>query len=179
MYNIPSIELKYLGRKIQTRRKALGLTQEQLAEKLNCSLTHLCRIEGGCKPGMDALLRICRVLGCSLDELLGLYPPDNQVIQRIISRVQTRPEREQRIALLLIDYLFMALDRLNDPEDPLSFPSSPEEHSEEYTTTTEALSAENTAAGSPANESAAPFQESFSPEIPAAEPATPENLLES
>lgn len=117
MYTIPTQELIYMGRKIQVRRKELGLTQEQLAEKIGCSLTHLCRIEGGFKPGLDALLRLCRVLGYSLDELLGIYPPDNPVMQEIFSCILSRPLREQYLALKALEQLFSIIDRLRDPKE--------------------------------------------------------------
>ena len=117
MYSIPPLELVCMGRKIQVRRKELGLTQEQLSEKIVCSLTHLCRIEGGFKPGLDALLRLCRVLGYSLDELLGICPPDNPVMQEISNRVLSRPLREQHLALQTLEQLFSVIDRLKDPDE--------------------------------------------------------------
>lgn len=117
MYNIEPQELIYMGRKIQARRKEMGLTQEQLAEKIGCSITHLCRIEGGSKPGLDALLRLSRVLGYSLDELLGIYPPDNPVLQETLNCILSRPVREQYLALQTIEQLFLTIDRLWDPEE--------------------------------------------------------------
>ena len=45
------------GRRIQKLRKAKGLTQEQLAERLNVSAVHLAKIETGKR-------------GCSLDILI-------------------------------------------------------------------------------------------------------------
>ena len=117
MDTINAQELVYMGRKIQIRRKSMGLTQEQLAEKIGCSLTHLCRIEGGFKPGLDALIRLCRVLGFSLDELLGIYPPDNPVLQEILSCVSSRPDREQYLALRTLQELFSVIDKLRDPDE--------------------------------------------------------------
>lgn len=114
MYSIHPQEYVYMGRKIQARRKDLGLTQEQLAEKLGCSITHLSRIEGGSKPGLDALLRMSRVLGYSLDMLLGVYPPENPVMQEITSLLLSRSTHEQYLALQHLENFFELIDQLED-----------------------------------------------------------------
>ena len=64
-----------LGRRIQARRKEIGMTQEELAEKINCSITHISRLESGSPPGLDMLIRLSYLLGYSLDEMVGLYLP--------------------------------------------------------------------------------------------------------
>lgn len=65
------IDYKKLGVSIRSKRKKLGLTQEELAEKVNLSPTHISNIETGkTKVSLQALILICNVLNCLIDELL-------------------------------------------------------------------------------------------------------------
>lgn len=54
------------GRKIQKRRKEMGITQEELADRLNLSRTHMGHIEQGRKsPSMEVLNKIAKALKTS------------------------------------------------------------------------------------------------------------------
>lgn len=56
---------------IARRRIALGLTQKQLAEVVGCYPKDICRWElGRHVPRGEALLKLSRVLGCTIDELM-------------------------------------------------------------------------------------------------------------
>jgi len=51
------------GRKIQKRRLAIGLTQENLADKANLSRTHMGHIEQGRRsPSLEVLNKIAKAL---------------------------------------------------------------------------------------------------------------------
>ncbi len=55
-----------LGGKIQRRRKELGYTQEELAEKINLSRTHMGHIEQNRKsPSLKVLGKIAKALKTS------------------------------------------------------------------------------------------------------------------
>lgn len=59
-----------LGRRIQTIRQKKGLTQEDLAEKLNISLSFLGAVEAGLKkPSISMLFKIAEKLGVEVKEL--------------------------------------------------------------------------------------------------------------
>ncbi len=59
-----------LGKNIKKRRKELGLTQEQLAEKLNMSLNFVGKIEVAfSKPSLDTLIEIAKVLNTTVAKL--------------------------------------------------------------------------------------------------------------
>lgn len=61
---------KELGRNIRKRRKELGLTQEELAEKLGIGHQSLSRIEQGVMaPKMDRLPLIAKSLKCTVADL--------------------------------------------------------------------------------------------------------------
>jgi len=62
---------KSLGKKVQRKRKELGLTQEQLAEKVGISLAYMGFIEQGrYAPSLEVLDRIARALRVKMNELL-------------------------------------------------------------------------------------------------------------
>ena len=56
--------------KLQNLRKANGLSQEQLAEKLNVSRQAVSKWETGAMPDMDNMIKLCRFFDCSLDYLM-------------------------------------------------------------------------------------------------------------
>ena len=105
---LANIQLDYkdLGRQIQLRRKQLNLTQEQLAEKIPCSLTHLCRIERGNKPGLEVLIRIATLLNISLDDLFCLFTPRDTTLMEIQRLLSNRTPAEKRKALDILTALF-------------------------------------------------------------------------
>lgn len=61
-----------LGSKIQDKRKALGLTQEQLADQLHVTRQTLSKWEGNIsKPDIDSLTAMAKIFGCSVNDLLA------------------------------------------------------------------------------------------------------------
>lgn len=63
-------ELNYItiGTKIKERRKAVGKTQEFLANALDVNASHICNIEAGrSSPSLTALINIANALECSVD----------------------------------------------------------------------------------------------------------------
>ena len=63
-------DLNYItvGTKIKERRKAVGRTQEFLANALDVNAIHICNIEAGrSSPSLTALVNIANALECSVD----------------------------------------------------------------------------------------------------------------
>ena len=63
-------DLNYItvGTKIKERRKAVGRTQEFLANALDVNASHICNIEAGrSSPSLTALVNIANALECSVD----------------------------------------------------------------------------------------------------------------
>lgn len=59
-----------LGKKVQKLRKNLGYSQEELAEKINISRTHIGHIEQGRKsPSFKVLDKIAKVLKVKISDL--------------------------------------------------------------------------------------------------------------
>lgn len=65
------MDLVAVGKRIKAAREREGMTQEELAEYVDMSATHISVIERG-KKGLrlENLVRIANVLGVSPDELL-------------------------------------------------------------------------------------------------------------
>lgn len=62
------LDFKAIGSKIRERRKALGITQEYIAEQLDVNPSHISNIEcGRANPSLTALIKIANTLHCSVD----------------------------------------------------------------------------------------------------------------
>ncbi len=62
---------------IADRRKSLGLTQAEVAQKLNVSFQAVSKWENGTLPATELLAQLAAMLGVSVDELLAV--PDTIV----------------------------------------------------------------------------------------------------
>lgn len=87
-----------MGQRIKAKRKELHLTQEQLAETCNISISFLGHIERGTRiASLETLYGLCRALDVSADYLLGLA--EEAFIKPIIADL-TREEIEAGVKLL-------------------------------------------------------------------------------
>lgn len=78
----------YIGQKIRKTRKARGLSQEQLAEKIGISTTHMSHIEtGNTKLSLPVFVNLAKVLEVRTDELIyDVKPiPRNIYIENIVN----------------------------------------------------------------------------------------------
>ena len=65
------MDLIKIGKYIAEKRKALGLTQKQLAEKLNMSDKSVSKWERGiCLPDVSIYMELCSILRISINEFL-------------------------------------------------------------------------------------------------------------
>jgi len=72
-----------IGANIKTKRRELGLNQEDLAQKLRLTQANISRIEASSKgPSAEMLLAIAEVLGCDVRELMGVE--DNSKSRQIL-----------------------------------------------------------------------------------------------
>lgn len=74
----PESELMNFGKIIQLARKQMGITQDQLAEKVGISVGYMGAIERkrDQRPSFDVAFKICKVLNISLDKLL--FPTEDK-----------------------------------------------------------------------------------------------------
>ena len=62
------LDFKAIGLKIKERRKAVGITQEYIANALEVNPSHISNIENGrANPSLTALVKIANILECSVD----------------------------------------------------------------------------------------------------------------
>lgn len=74
-------KLKPVGKRIQDTRKAIGMTQADLADKLNISVSHMSSIETGrANFGVETLMKITEILKVSADSLLRTDIPEVSAI---------------------------------------------------------------------------------------------------
>lgn len=94
-----------VGERIRKQRRALGMTQENLAEHIGKSTKYCADVErGNCGMAIDAMLKICEALALSPNMLLvGEAKPDaaNDLlsIEALLARC-TPAQREKAIKML-------------------------------------------------------------------------------
>ena len=83
-----------LGKNIRKHRLMLGLKQTELAEKCDCSESHIGQIENGRgKPSLEMTVRIANALGVTIDQLLREYydSPEKIYLREIAERIEKYP----------------------------------------------------------------------------------------
>jgi len=110
-----------VGKRIAALRKQQGLTQGQLAQKLELSQAVISSYEiGRTRPHPEVLLKLADILGASSDEMLGREKPKitdggglDRRLRRRLKLAMDLPRRDQDALVQVID-VFLAL-RLKEP----------------------------------------------------------------
>ena len=77
------MDLVKIGKYIAGKRKALGMTQKQLAEKLNMSEKSVSNWERGiCLPDVSVYMELCEILGISINEFLAGEDIDAENVEK-------------------------------------------------------------------------------------------------
>lgn len=98
--------LKEIGERISRRRKLMGLTQEQLAEKMDVSIQMISNLERGIKAiKIDNLVRLSEILNVSTDYILTGHqsPGDLDSLSKQIRQLSS--ESKGLIELIVSYYL--------------------------------------------------------------------------
>ena len=103
-----------IGQRIRNKRKQSMLSQEELAEKIGISTTHMSHIEtANTKLSLQVLINIAEALNVSTDELLfeksGTVKEDS--VDRIIDILGGRNETEQKIMIDIFEATADALQK--------------------------------------------------------------------
>lgn len=107
---------RQLGRQIAARRKALGLTQTDLAQELGVAQQTMAHYEGGTARIAAAMLpTVARVLKATIEELIGMPAarssgkrgPQPKIAQQL-QRIQLLPAAEQRAIVKVLDSVLAA-----------------------------------------------------------------------
>ena len=99
------IDKKRIGKRIRHRREAAGLSQEQLAEKLELSTNHISSIEcGKSLLTTKRLLDLCDILGGTPNYyLLGEIEPEADRITSLVKKLP--PDAQEMLCRLIETYL--------------------------------------------------------------------------
>lgn len=102
---------RVVGNKLLTIRKRLGLTQTQVAEAAELSDRAYADIERGTvNMRMDTILRICRALHITPDEILTESPDQASLQQEeLLQRLNACSPREKETALQLLSVYLRSL----------------------------------------------------------------------
>lgn len=105
-----------IGEKIRKYRKAYHLSQEQLAEKIGISVTHMSHIEtGNTKLSLSVLLDIADALDLQTDDLLREQPSGKAAsVQAIAEVLDQCSEKQIRILCDIIISAKQAMDKYGD-----------------------------------------------------------------
>lgn len=77
------MDLVKIGKYIAGKRKALGMTQKQVAEKLNMSDKSVSKWERGiCLPDVSVYMELCEILGISINEFLAGEDIDAENVEK-------------------------------------------------------------------------------------------------
>lgn len=94
--------LKEIGERVILRRKALGYTQEQLAEKINVSIQMISNLELGKKAiRPENIVKLCSALKISADYLLTGSNPNDKISSISDKLAQLSPEELKTIEQLI------------------------------------------------------------------------------
>ena len=99
---------KIIGRRIQEIRKQRGLTQEQMAERVNISPHYLSALERGVyNIKLDLLVDILNILNCSADEVFQDVVGSSSKIKasQLSEKLKGLPVHEQRKILEVIEIM--------------------------------------------------------------------------
>lgn len=105
-----------LGMRIKISREKAGLTQEQLAERINKSLSFVAMLEQGrCGAKVNTLKDICFAVDTSADYILLGIEPDKEEL--IISQKLRILDYHDRVALLhILDSLTVCKFKKNNSD---------------------------------------------------------------
>lgn len=102
-----------IGQRIRKYRKAHGLSQEQLAERVGISVTHMSHIEtGNTKLSLPVLMELAETLQVQTDDLLreeffGRRSAENEVLRML----ENCDEKQLRILTDILRASKTALDK--------------------------------------------------------------------
>lgn len=97
-------DLKEIGLRISKQRKRLGLTQEQLAERMEVSVQMISNLERGVKAiRIDNLVRVSRILDVTTDYILtGQRSAED--LARLAKRIGALPDDKRGLIETVLTY---------------------------------------------------------------------------
>ena len=102
-----------IGQKIRKYRKAMGISQEQLAEKVGISNTHMSHIEtGNTKLSLPVLVELSKALEVRTDDLLFDSPSEKEMsVKELNETLESCTSEEIRIIADMAKALKISFDK--------------------------------------------------------------------
>ncbi len=67
-----AVDYVSIGKRIQSKRKSNGITQERMAEAISVTVGYISQIERGItKVNLDTLSKVAEILNCDITDFLG------------------------------------------------------------------------------------------------------------
>lgn len=109
-------ELDYykIGQRIRQVRKACNLSQEQLADMVDISTTHMSHIEtGNTKLSLAVLVKLAQALSVQTDALIFDVPPENKTLltNELLEILNSCSTQDMYVLLDLIKATKVSLDK--------------------------------------------------------------------
>ena len=93
-----------IGKRIQGRRKQMGLTQEQLADKMDVSIQMVSNLERGNKSiRIENLIKLSEILNISTDYILT-GKETTEDMQVLTEQMASLSQKERKMMKLLMDF---------------------------------------------------------------------------
>ena len=101
-----------IGNKLLAVRKRMGLTQAEVAEAAGLSDRTYADIERGTvNMRIETILRICKVLYITPDEILTEYSPEQLQQEQLLQRLDACNPKDKETALQLLSVYLKSLDQ--------------------------------------------------------------------
>ncbi|MBE6942956.1 MAG: helix-turn-helix transcriptional regulator [Ruminococcaceae bacterium] len=103
-----------IGQRIRKIRKAHGLSQEELAERINISTTHMSHIEtGSTKLSLPVLVDLASVLNVRVDDLLYDSPiaPTGRALEEILTIIDSCTPQEAKVIADVVKATKLSMDK--------------------------------------------------------------------
>lgn len=101
-----------IGQRIRKIRKAHGLSQEALAEKVDISVTHMSHIEtGNTKLSLPVLVDIARVLEVRTDDLLNEHTTTGTALDEIAEVLDHCSAAQSRVISDIVKATKLSMDK--------------------------------------------------------------------
>lgn len=108
-----NLEYRKLGANVRKYRKIAGLTQEELAEIIGCSNSHIGQIENGRGvPSLDTMVKIANALGVMIDQFVVADSeyPELIYLHEISAKIKSYPLKKRILACEMIENLLKVID---------------------------------------------------------------------
>lgn len=114
MIYLKNVDYAAVGRKIRDKRKALNITQEQLAEMCEVSPSYIGHIERGSRNlSMNTAVQLCSALEIGLDYLfLDSAEKNSEIMNCIDSALKACPENQKSRFINTVKILAENINRI-------------------------------------------------------------------